>query len=145
VSKLSGRYREVYERDKRWIMQFDTATLEKFAWPLLIGFVCLNFLDVYSTILAMTKGPLFHEQNPLAAALFNRQFQGFVVALAFKYLPLVPLFYIVFANDRHGKYEVQIRLVKFTGVVALAGADILLLYVVGIHNLQSLLQSGLRA
>ncbi|MDE1854205.1 MAG: hypothetical protein KGI38_10750 [Thaumarchaeota archaeon] len=131
-----------YERDRRWIMQFDLATLEKFAWPLFVGFICLNFLDVYATALAFNYGPLFHEQNPLAAALFDRQFQGYMLALLFKYLPMLPLFYIVFVKDRGGAYEVQVRTLKLAAVVTLAGADILLFYVVGIHNLQALLSTA---
>jgi hypothetical protein len=136
---MASHYKSVYERDKKWIMQFEVATLEKFAWPLLIGFICLNFLDVYSTTLAMTKAGLFHEENPIASVLFNHQFQGYLVAIVFKYLPLIPFFFIVFVRDRSGRHEVQIRIIKFSAVVALAGADVLLFYIVGIHNLQSLL------
>ncbi len=131
-----------YERDRRWIMQFNLVTLEKIAWPLFIGFVCLNFLDVYATVLAFNYGPLFHEQNPLAASLFSRQFLGYLLALVFKYLPMIPLFYIVFIQDKWGRHEVQIRTLKLAAVVTLAGADTLLFYVVGVHNLQALLAAG---
>jgi len=128
-TRVAGHYREVYERDRQWIMQFNVNTLEKIAWPLLVGFVCLNFLDVYGTTLAMTKGVAFHEQNPLAALMFDQQFQGYLVALVFKYLPLIPFFYLVFVKDRTGRHEVQIRTIKFTAVVALTGADAFLFYV----------------
>ena len=131
----------IHERDKRWILQLDVTTLQRFVWPLFIGFVCLNFLEVYTTTLALNFGPLFHEQNPLAAALFDRQFQGYLLALVFKYLPMVPLFYIVFVQDKAGKHQVEIRTVKLAAVVALAAADMFLLYVVGIHNLQALLSA----
>ena len=136
---MSSHYKEVYERDRQWIMQFDVKSLEKLAWPLLIGFICLNFLDVYGTTLAMTRGASFREENPLAALMFDQQFRGYLFALLFKYLPLIPFFFLVFAKDRSGKHEVQIKTLKFTAVVALAGADAILFYVVGIHNLQSLL------
>jgi hypothetical protein len=137
--RLSQNYHEAYERDRRWMMQFDIATLEKFVWPLLVGFICLNFLDVYTTTLGLTFGQAFHEQNPLASILFDRQFQGYLIAIAFKYLPLIPLFYLAFVRDRTGEHAMQIRMLKFSAVIALAGADIYLFYVVGIHNLQSLL------
>ena len=136
---MSWRYKMVYERDRQWLMQFDLATLQKIAWPLFIGFVCLNFLDVYTTTLAFNFGPLFHEENPLAAAFFDQRFQGYMLALAFKYLPVIPFFYLVFVQSKPGKHEVQIRTLKLATVVALAGADILLFYVVGINNLQALL------
>jgi len=121
-------------------MQFDLATLQKFAWPLLVGFICLNFLDVYTTTLAFNFGPLFHEENPLAAALFDQRFQGYLIALLFKYLPMIPLFYIVFVQDKGGKHAMQVRMLKLAAVVALAGADVLLFYVVGINNLQAILK-----
>jgi hypothetical protein len=132
---MVSHYREVYARDREWIMRFDVGTLEKFAWPLFIGFLCLNFLDVYTTTLAFNFGPLFHEENPLAAALFNLQFQGYLLALLFKYLPTIPLFYIVFVKDGSRKHELQIRMLKLAGVIALVGADLLLLYIVGINNI----------
>jgi Domain of unknown function (DUF5658) len=132
---MVSHYREVYARDRQWIMGFDVGTLEKFAWPLFIGFLCLNFLDVYTTTLAFNFGPLFHEENPLAAALFNLQFQGYLLALLFKYLPTIPLFYIVFVKDGSRKHELQIRMLKLAGVIALVGADLLLLYIVGINNI----------
>jgi hypothetical protein len=132
---MVSHYRVVYERDRQWMMGFNVATLEKFAWPLFIGFLCLNFLDVYTTTLAFNFGPLFHEENPLAAALFNLQFQGYLLALLFKYLPTIPLFYIVFVKDGSRKHELQIRMLKLAGVIALVGADLLLLYIVGINNI----------
>ena len=84
-------------------------------------------------------GPLFHEENPLAAALFNMQFRGYLLALAFKYLPMLPLFYLVFIQDKAGKHEVQVKTLKLAGLVTLAGADLFLFYVVGINNLHALL------
>ena len=119
--------------------QFEVSTLEKYAWPLLVGFICLNFLDVYQTTLAMTQGAAFHEENPLAAMFFDRQFQGYLTAIAFKYLPLIPFFFLVFVRDRTGVHGTQIKTLKFAAIVALAGANVYLVYVVGIHNLQSLL------
>ena len=141
-ARVSSHYKMVYERDRQWIMQFDLATLQEFAWPLFIGFLCLNFLDVYTTTLAFNFGPLFHEENPLAAALFDKQFQGYLIALVLKYLPVLPLFYLVFVQDKSGKHQMQIRMLKLAAVVALAGADVFLLYVVGINNLHALLSTA---
>lgn len=132
-------YKGLYERDKVWIMQYDLGTLQKFIWPLFIAFICLNFLDVYTTTLAMNFGPLFQEENPIAAALFDAHFQGYMLALVFKYLPMVPLFYLVFVQDKKEEHRIQIRVLKLAGVVALAGADLMLFYVVGINNLHALL------
>ncbi|MDG6990742.1 MAG: hypothetical protein JRM99_04890 [Nitrososphaerota archaeon] len=138
-ARLVWHYKMASERDKRWIMQLDLETLQEFVWPLFIGFVCLTFLDVYTTTLAFDFGPLFHEENPIAAALFNLQFQGYLLALAFKYLPMLPLFYLVFIQDKTGKHEMQVKTLKLAGLVTLAGADLFLFYVVGINNLHALL------
>jgi hypothetical protein len=136
--RLSESYREAYARDKQWMMRLDLNLLNKMILPLFVSYICLNFLDFYMTTLAMNFGPLFHEENPIAAAMFNKQFQGMLLALAFKYLPGVPLFYAVFVGDADGRHEVALRAVKFSALIALVGANILLLYIVGIHNITTL-------
>jgi Domain of unknown function (DUF5658) len=123
-------------------MQFNLETLQKFAGLLFVGYVCLNFLDVYATTLAFSYGALFHEENPLAAALFGQHFEGYLLALLFKYLPMIPLFYLVFVKDKAGKHQMEVRMLKLSAVIALAGADLFLFYVVGIHNLQALLSTA---
>jgi Domain of unknown function (DUF5658) len=138
-TRIADHFREVYERDRQWIMGLNMSVMNDLLWPLFIAYLCLNFLDVYMTTLAMNFGPLFHELNPLAAALFDRQFQGYLLALTLKYLPVIPIFYVVFATDRDGSHPFGLRIVKFSVLIALIGANALLFYVVGIHNLESLL------
>jgi hypothetical protein len=141
-SRLASHFREVNERDREWMMRFDLGTMQSFLWPLFVAFVCLNFLDVYTTTIAFSFGPLFHEENPIAAALFDGQFRGYLLALVFKYLPMIPLFYLVFVQDGNGEHRLQIRVVKLAALVALAGGDAFLFYIVGINNLHALLFSG---
>ena len=119
-------------------MRLDVDILNKLIWPLFVGYICLNFLDVYTTTLAMSFGSLFHEENPIAAPLFDGQIRNFLMALAFKYLPAIPLFYTVFVRDAEGRHEVGIRAVKFSALIALVGADLLLFYIVGVHNIWTL-------
>jgi hypothetical protein len=123
------------------IMGLNLTVLNDLLWPLFIGFLCLNFLDVYSTVLAVKTGPLFQEHNPIAATLFNMQFGGFLVAMILKYLPAIPLFYLVFLKDPLDLHSYETRLVKFAALCALCAADILLLYIVGINNIPLLLWS----
>lgn len=137
--RLSESYHEAYARDRQWMMRLDLNLLNKMIWPLFVGYICLNFLDFYTTTLAMNFGPLFHEENPIAAAMFDRQFQGLLLALAFKYLPAIPMFYAVFVGDVDSRHQVALRAVKFSALIALVGANILLLYVVGVHNFTTLL------
>ena len=54
----------------------------------------------------------------------------------------MPHFYLVFVQHKNGKHHLQIRLLKLAAVVALAGADVFLLYVVGINNLHALLSTA---
>jgi hypothetical protein len=123
------------------VLSLDLSILNDLLWPLFIGFLCLNFLDVYSTVLAVKTGPVFQEHNPIAAALFTMQFRGFLVAMVLKYLPAVPLFYLVFLKDPLDLHRYETRMVKFAALCALCAADILLLYIVGINNIPILVGS----
>ncbi|MDG6929424.1 MAG: hypothetical protein JRN29_05225 [Nitrososphaerota archaeon] len=143
--RLSDNFHEAYVRDRRFVEGLDTARLDRFLWPLYVGFICLNFMDVYSTFLALSRGPYFQELNPIAAALFELQLPGLLLALAFKYLPAIPLFYIVFVRDRTGTRHFEIALVKFSALVALVSADIFLLYIVASNNIPLLMTWALHA
>ena len=136
---MARNYREAYARDRKWIMSLDLTLMNKIIWPLFVAFICLSFLDIYTTTLALNFAPLFYEQNPIASALFDKRFDGYLAALAWKYLPVIPLFYIVFVKDTEGRHQVGIRTVKFSALIALIGVDLLLFYIVGINNITALL------
>ena len=118
-------------------MSLDMELMDKLLLPLFVAYICLNFLDVYSTLLALNTG-LFGELNPIASALFSLHFGGFLIAVTFKYLPAIPLFYLVFARDKYDRHPFQIRLVRFSAVVALIAADGLLGYIVAWNNIPTL-------
>ncbi len=136
-SVASGIHR-ASERDRRMVTGLNLTLLNDILWPLFIGYLCLSFLDVYSTILAFKVGPLFQERNIIAAVLFSLRFNGFLVAMLLKYLPAIPLFYLVFLKDPLEIHPYEVRLVKFGALCALCAADIFLLYVVGINNIPQL-------
>ena len=102
MSRLTDGIRRANERDRQFIMSLNLRFLDKVLVPLYAAFLCLDFLDVYSTLLAMKSSFDFHELNPIASALFSMRFDGFLIAIAFKYLPAIPLFYLVFAKDSSG-------------------------------------------
>ncbi len=120
-----------------FIMSLNMELMDKMLLPLFAAYLCLDFLDVYSTLLALNTG-LFGELNPIASALFSLHFGGFLMAIAFKYLPAIPLFYLVFARDTHDRHPFEIRLVRFCAVVALIAADGLLVYIVAWNNIPTL-------
>ena len=139
MSRLFDGFRRANERDREFIMSLNPVFLDKVLPPLYAAFLCLDFLDVYSTLLAMKSTFNFRELNPIAAALFSMHFNGFLIAVVFKYLPAIPLFYVVFANDSSGKQVFQIRLLRFVGLVVLVAVDFLLSYVVAWNNIPTLL------
>ena len=139
MSRLTEGIRRANERDREFIMSLDIRLIEKLLIPLYAAFLCLDFLDVYSTLLAMKSAIDFHELNPIASALFSMRFDGFLIAMVLKYLPAVPLFYLVYANDRSGLHAFQIRLMRFAALVALVAGDLVLGYIVAINNLPTLL------
>jgi len=120
-------------------MSLNLNFLDKALPPLYAAFLCLDFLDVYSTLLAMKSSFNFHELNPIASALFSMKFDGFLIAVAFKYLPAIPLFYLVYVRDSSGLHPFQIRMVRFVGLVSLVAADALLGYIVALNNIPILL------
>jgi len=138
---LGRRFTTARESDRDFILGLNLKTVNNILWPLLVGFVCLEFLDVYSTLIALSQGQFFMELNPIAGTLFSMKFVGFLLALALKYLPTIPLFYLVFAGDKFETHPYEIRLVKFVALVSLVAADSLLLYIVALNNLPLLFRS----
>ena len=139
MSRLTDGIRRANERDREFIMSLNLNFLDKALPPLYAAFLCLDFLDVYSTLLAMKSSFNFHELNPIASALFSMKFDGFLIAVAFKYLPAIPLFYLVYVRDSSGLHPFQIRMVRFVGLVSLVAADALLGYIVALNNIPILL------
>src|ERR1700688_4049433 len=133
MASLAEQMRRASERDRRFIMGLDMELMNKVLLPLFVAYLCLDFLDVYSTLLAL-KTDLFQELNPIASTLFSLHFNGFLIAMLFKYLPAIPLFYLVFARDPQNKHPFEIRFLRFVGLVALIAADGLLGYVVVWNN-----------
>ena len=138
---LGRRFTAARERDRDFILGLNLKTINNILWPLFVGFLCLEFLDVYSTLIALSQGQFFMELNPIAGTLFSLRFIGFLLALALKYLPAIPLFYLVFVGDKFGTHPYEIRLVKFVALASLVAADALLLYIVALNNLPLLFRT----
>lgn len=120
-------------------MSLNIGLIEKALIPLYVAFLCLDFLDVYSTLLALNATIDFRELNPIASTLFSLKFDGFLIAMVLKYLPAIPLFYLVFVKDPENKHPFDIRLVRFVALVALVAIDIYLGYVVAWNNIPTLM------
>ena len=139
MSRLTDGLRRANERDRQFIMSLNLHFLDKVLLPLFAAFLCLDFMDVYSTMLALQAMADFRELNPIASVLFSMHFNGFLIALFFKYLPAIPIFYAVFVKDNSGRHPFEIRLVRFVALVALCAADVYLGFVVVVNNIPTLM------
>ena len=138
MSRFTEGFRIAQRRDRRFILSLNLNSLDKLVRPLYAVFLCLDFLDVYSTLLALRSALGFHELNPIASTLFSLRFDGFLIAILFKYLPALPLLYLVYAKDKDGHHQFEIRLVRFTALVVLVAADTLLGFIVLWNNIPNL-------
>ena len=129
VADRRQRYREIRERETKWIMQLDVKRMNRILIPLFLALVLLDFLDVSFTVSALYQGAAFMEFNRVAAALFDLKFWGFILALVFKYVILLPIAYGVHLSERSNR-PVQVRVIKLGTLAGLVGADILMAYIV---------------
>ncbi|MGI0091227.1 MAG: DUF5658 family protein [Nitrososphaerales archaeon] len=134
------RYRRNSARDRKLVGRLDIEKLDNLLWPLYIGFICLNFLDIYTTSIALGSAQqIFQEHNLLAAKLFAMSTEGFLFALVIKFAPAFPLFYVVFLKDDAQKHSYQVRLVKVSALAALIVGDAFYIVVVLFNNIPVLL------
>ena len=135
--RMRRNYQQVKERDERWLMKIDFRKVGRALVVLLVVFIVLNLLDIITTLTALSNRSLFVELNPIAFGLFRLQFPGFVLALVFKLVPLIPLTYGVFVSEP-GKNPVHLRTVKLGVLVALCAADVLYILIV-VSNVSTLI------
>jgi uncharacterized protein DUF5658 len=120
---MKDRLAEARIRETKFLMSFNMNSVNNRLLVLLSVFIALNFFDALTTLLAIHVGPAFVELNPVASGLFHLDFGGFVLALALKYLPLIPLTYATFLGG-DGVRPLTFRIVKVSAFVALAAADL---------------------
>jgi hypothetical protein len=136
-ARMKERYAAARVRETKFLMSFDLARLNSRLLVLLSVFVALNFFDAATTLIAIKAGPPLVELNPIASGLFRMDFEGFMVALGLKYIPMVPLVYATFLPAESNR-PVALRVVKVSVLVALVAADIFYVAVVGSNSLNLL-------
>ena len=129
---------EPREGERRFMSRLDLGLIQRALWPLLVAFILLNFSDTLTTLVAAGLNG-FVEFNPLGTRLFRLGFDGFMLAYALKFVPVVPLFYMVAFKRDGTKDDFEVRLLKFTAFVVLVAADIGLGAIVIGNNLPLLL------
>ena len=134
--RVRTNYQEVRERDERWLMRIDYGMIRKALVILLGVYVLLDLMDLITTLTALSNSSIFTELNPIAHGLFQLQLLGFGLAIAFKFVPLIPLSYGVFMSES-GKNQVHIKTIKLGVLVSLGAANILLIAIVA-SNLSTL-------
>ena len=130
--------------NNRWLDKLDVASLDDLLWVLYIFFICLNFLDIFTTSLAIDGFQHFQEHNILAARLFSMNLGGFLLALLLKFSPAFPLFYITFLRDPRNKYSFQVRVVKVSALFALIVGNSFYVAVVFLNNIPLLLSLNIQ-
>ena len=128
-----------FERERRFMESLNLGLIQKALWPLLAVFILLGFSDILTTLLAAAFGAGFVEFNPIGSRLFQLGFTGFMLAYLLKFVPVVPLAYMVGLKRNDPRYDFQVRLLKFTAFVVLVAADIGLGAIVLGNNLPLLL------
>ncbi|MBI2185034.1 MAG: hypothetical protein HYU39_08770 [Thaumarchaeota archaeon] len=134
------KYYEQMNRDEReLILSIDVKRLN--IWIMLSAslIVSLFFLDIVTTLVAMSTRPGFVERNMIAATLFERGFQGFLAALALKYYPLLPVAVVTCLKPQGNRFDLGIRMVKVGVLVGLIAGNVLYVFIT-INNLLHLLR-----
>lgn len=131
-----ARRAELKERDEKWLLRRSIKRLDRALSVLFLVFVGLNFIDVISTLTAISQLAAFRELNPVSSFLFQRGFSGFLGALAVKYGPFVPMIYGVFVREREDN-KVKVRTIKMAILAVLLIADAIYIGV-AINNLTNL-------
>ncbi len=142
VSRRNVPWYGPFERERRFMESLNLRMIQRALWPLLALFVLLGFSDTLTTLLAAAFGPGFVEFNPFASRFFQLGFAGFMLAYLLKFVPVVPLAYMVGLKRRDPRYDFQVRLLKFAAFVVLVAADIGLGAIVLGNNLPLLLRSA---
>jgi hypothetical protein len=130
------------EWERRFTESLNLEAIQKALWPLLAVFILLSFWDTITTFYAAVLEPgSFVEFNPLGAALFKLGFAGFMLAYVLKFVPIIPLFYMV-AFKREGKeHDFQVRVIKYAAFVVLLSLDIFIGAIVFGNNLPQLVKT----
>lgn len=135
--RMKEHYRVLHERDKQFVRTIDIDQLNRWLIISLATLSIFFFLDVISTLIAMSMHPGFVERNVIAAALFGRGYEGFIVAMALKYYPLLPVAAIVCLKPRGTRFEVAIKTVKLGALTGLVAGNFVAAFIV-VHNLSLL-------
>ena len=128
--------------ERKFIYGLNMKLIQRLLWPLFAVFLLLAFADVLTTLIAFASGGGFVELNPFASRLFQLKLPGFILAYFMKYLAAIPLFYMISLKEQMGERGFEVRLLKFTALVVLVGADIYLGCIVLVNNLPSLLAAS---
>lgn len=118
-------------------MEMNIARFDSLNKPLLAGFVCLSFLDIFTTMIAM-QFPSFYELNRVASQFFGMGGAGLALAFLVKLLPLPAMFYFVLDGSR--THPLMTRIGKISVTVALVYGNLFYFYVVALNNVPTLVR-----
>lgn len=136
--RIREHYRRIYKRDKELVRSIDIRQLNRWLMFSLSLLSVLFLLDVISTLVAINGMPGFIELNVIVAPLFDRGFEGFLLALALKYYLLLPVAVVISLKPYGTKFDVVVRVAKLGVLTGLIAGNLLYTFIV-MHNAALLL------
>lgn len=144
----SGSFRELSAAEKVFLDGIDFRLVGRLLLPLLVFFVIVNALDVWSTYVAaryaVAQGTArFVEFNPLAAFLFTYGPTGWIMVIDAKIVVAAATSVFVLTGVAKLGTSYFHKLVGYASYITLCAADVYLGIVVLGSNLPQLVQHGL--
>ena len=136
--KIGEQYKQMYKRDEELVKSVDIGQLNRWLLTTVSFLAIFFFLDVTTTLFALSSMSGFVERNVIVARLFDKGYEGFLWALALKYYPLLPVALVIHLKPQGTRFEVAIRVAKVGVLTGLTAANFIYAFIV-LHNLTVLL------
>lgn len=136
--KIGEHYRQMYKRDEELVKSVGIGQLNRWLLTSVSFLAIFFFLDVTTTLFALSTMSGFVERNIIVSRLFDRGYVGFLWALALKYYPLLPVALVIHLKPTGTRFEVAIRVAKIGVLTGLTAANLIYIFIV-LNNLTVLL------
>jgi hypothetical protein len=137
--RLQRHFQIVRERERNFIMGINGNSIEKWLKVSFYLFFLLYLLDVFSTFTALRFLPAAFERNLFFAYLFESGLSGYLVAIFFKFILILPIMIVVLFPLRRSKNELVMRILKIATLAGILAAIIIYSYIVLFNNIPILI------
>ena len=137
--RLQRHFQIVYTRERKFIMGINGKSLERWLKASFYLFFLLYLLDVFSTFTALRFLPEAFERNLFFAYLFESGLTGYLIAIFFKFILILPIMIIVLYPLQRSKNKLVMRILKIASLAGIFAAIIIYSYIVLFNNLPILI------